>query len=148
MCYRYSQYDLYNVILSPKVFLYVFQTYKLMKAKSFKMSYQTNTIIHILSFCQVLFNGKIPTLFSIMPTPGKREELQRHGKPVMVLQLWKAISSFFNSGFHTAWFLIPLRQWERRCNWWIFIVLDNDEFPHMLNQITNTSKQLPLKGWY
>lgn len=61
MCYQYSQYDIYNIILSPKVFLYVFQTYKQMKAKSFKMSYQSKSISKILSFCQVSFNGKIPT---------------------------------------------------------------------------------------
>lgn len=52
------------------------------------MRYQTITITHILSFCQVSFNGKIPN-YSIFYNVNswKEKKLETHGNHVIVFQL-------------------------------------------------------------
>lgn len=109
------------------------------EGKRADMSYQSITITYMLSLFQVLFNGNIPSYSTFYNPNSWKEELQRYGNPVTVFQLWKTISSFFNSGLPTAWFLTPnsLLKWEHRCNWWSFKALENYKFPRVLNQITN-----------
>lgn len=115
-------------------YLSIFQIYKLIKVNSFNMSYQRITLTHILLFCKVSFNSKMPNYsISVITISGRRTSTWKFCDGISVEK--NNLILQFRASHRFVPNLNLIASGVTKVALMNFRSFRNCEFPHVLNQI-------------